>query len=366
MSGAFPYIRVEGGALDRGRQYGAAARDRIRAGLAIYTPAFKARGLEWNDVRRLSTAFAERIEGYSPELLRELQGIGEGADLPVEDIIVLNARTELLYGGQNDVALLDEGCTGAIVLPQRTAGGHLLHGQNWDWRAECLQSTIVLHVVPDSGREILTLVEAGGLARCGLNDAGVAITGNFLKCEHDDGRAGMPLSLVRRRVLESDNFVEAATVVLETPISFSNNLMVSWAPGVAMNWERTPLDAFWLEPEDGVLVHSNHFISTAARARVRDLGLLTSPDSLYRNRRVEAAIEEAGATVDVDTLKRAFADRFGSPHSVCRPPTKGGVGGAEVATVATVIMDVAAGELHVAAAPYDGADYQVHKLERAG
>lgn len=358
----FKYIRVSGAPFERGRHYGAAAAEEIRFGLQIYAPAFSANGLAWDDVRRLAASFASRIEEYDANGLRELEGIAAGADLPVEDIIVLNARTELLYGGASTLTP-DEGCTGAIALPEATSQGHVLHGQNWDWRADCLQSTVILHLLPDDGPEILTMVEAGGLARCGISSNGLAITGNFLRTQFDDGRGGVPLSFVRRKILQSASFVDAASAILDTPISFSNNVMLSWAAGEAVNFEKTPVEAFWLTADEGVLVHTNHFVSPGALAKVEDRGLSTSPDSLYRMKRVANALKAERGRLTVEHFKRAFADRFGWPHSVCRPPTVGGVGGAAVSTVATVIMDVTAGELHVAPAPYEDPTYTTYRLE---
>jgi isopenicillin-N N-acyltransferase-like protein len=352
MSLHFPYIRVAGGPAERGRQYGVAAAARIRAGLAIYAPSFTARGMDWNEVRRLAGRFVGHIEAFDQDILRELEGIAAGAELPVEDIIVLNARTELLFGvgASND---FDDGCTAAAALPSATATGHVLHGQNWDWRADCIGSTVILHVLPDTGPEFITLVEAGGLARCGLNAAG----------EHDDGDGGIPLSMIRRKALQSDSYTAAAGVILRTPTSFSNNVMLSFRDGAAVDFEKTPIETFWIEPENGVLVHANHFASPSARAKVKDLSLPISPDTLHRSSRVLQALSRGDGLLTIDDFKAAFADRFGYPFAVCRPPIAQDPGSPVISTVATIIMDVTQGEFHVAAAPYDGASYVTYTLE---
>ena len=357
----FPYICISGAPYERGRQYGAAAIAQINRGLEIYAPALRAKGLEWGDVRRAAAGFRKRLEAFDHDIVGELEGIAEGAGLPVEDIIFLNARTELLYGAANGT--IDEGCTGVIILPGRSLHDDVLHGQNWDWRDECLDSTIVLHVFPEKGPEILTLVEAGGLARCGLNSNGIAITGNFLRTEHDDGRDGIPLSILRRKTLCADHYVDAVRSLIDTPVSFSNNVMLSWSAGEALSFEKTPVETFFVEAEQDLLVHSNHFLSAAAKAKVRELSISTAPDTLYRRRRVETHLRNLNRPAGIDDLKAVFADRYGWPHSVCRPPEPGGVGESDVSTVATVIMNVTAGELHVAAAPYDGADYSVYRLQ---
>ena len=43
-------------------------------------------------------AFVPAVADRYPELMEEVTGIAEGADRPVEEIVALNARTELLYG----------------------------------------------------------------------------------------------------------------------------------------------------------------------------------------------------------------------------------------------------------------------------
>lgn len=358
----FPLLRLEGADFERGTSYGVAAAERIRRSIAIYMPGFEERGLSVPAVRKLSADFASRIEGYAPEMLREMEGIAKGAALPVEDIVMLNARTEIVYGG-GSTGPADDGCTGVIVEPSATAEGKLIHAQNWDWRAHCLDTTVVLEVRPDHGPAYLTMVEAGGLARCGFNTAGLAITGNFLRSEHDSGREGLPLSLIRRKVLASKSFAEAAAHVIETEVSFSNNIMLSMAEGYGVSFEKTPVGTFHQEGQDGLIVHSNHFLSAGALARIHDCGLSTSPDSLYRRRRVASYLSDRRGQISIDDVKEALGDRFGWPHSVCRPPTAGGVGGPLVSTVATVVMTPEDGVMDICPAPYEHSTFTRYCLE---
>ena len=358
----FPYIRIEGDVRSRGLQYGRAAGDLIRRGLDIYKPALEQAQIGHSEFQRRSDAFAHSLETVFPELSAELVAVAEGAELPLADLLLISGRTELLYGSK--VPQPDDGCTAAVALPRAT-GGPVLHGQNWDWRDECLQSTIVLHVVPDTGPEVITLVEAGGLARCGLNSAGIGITGNFLKCERDNGDGGVPLALLRRKVLDCTHYADGMGIVASSPTSFSNNIIVSSASGHAVNFEKVPDDLFWIRPDEhGLIVHSNHFLSEAAKARVSDLGISVTPDTLYRDTRVREMLEADLPGVSEESFRKCFADRFEWPQSVCRPPVQGGVGGAVVSSVATVIMDITAGKFTVCAAPYKQDGFQSYTLER--
>ena len=61
----------------------------------------------------------------------------------------------------------------------------------------------------EDGPDLLTFVEAGGLARAGLNAAGIAVTANYLESDRDYRELGVPLALLRRRFLESEHLAMA-------------------------------------------------------------------------------------------------------------------------------------------------------------
>ena len=115
---------------------------------------------------QLITGFAREIENFAPHYLEEMRGIAAGADVSFEDIVMVNARTEVIAKARAEkkkAAELEpgDGCTGAMILPTRSANGRLIHGQNWDWRAECAETAIVLRVRNDNGPDILTFVRSG-------------------------------------------------------------------------------------------------------------------------------------------------------------------------------------------------------------
>jgi isopenicillin-N N-acyltransferase-like protein len=356
---------VRGTPRERGRQYGEQARDRVLQCIRNYEATFLQKGVAWERARKLAGEFFPRIEAYDAALADEIRGIAEGAAVGLEEVVALNSRTELMYGRHGHRAGIDapddEGCTGAIALPEVTAGGHLIHGQNWDWRDEAGDACVVLRATPDEGPPFLCFVEAGMLARAGMNAAGMAVTGNFLECQSDGQRQGIPLPLIRRQVLQSRGLGPAIQAVCQAPRMFSNNLMVSHSGGEAIDLETTPDEVFWIAPEGGLLVHANHFVSAAARARVVDTGLRTNGDSLYRDRRVHRLLAADRGEISVETFKRAFQDRYGSPRAVCRTPAFG-PGGRTSSTVATVIMDTTELRMWIAPRPYGPHEYTEYRL----
>jgi isopenicillin-N N-acyltransferase like protein len=358
---AFPFIEVSGSARNVGLQYGRKAAGRIHRSIDICRRTFAAKGVDWALARSTATHFAVRIEAAYPRIAAEMRALAEGAEVPFEDIVAINARTELLYGtfgkARADADDVD-GCTAAVALPPTTREGHLIHAQNWDWLDECAESSIVLKIVPDVGPSVLVFGEAGVMASVGLNNAGLAITSNHLESEQDGKRDGIPYPILRRQVLAQCSLGPAIETVLKAERGFSVNFVISHREGEAIDLETTPDQVFWLTPNDDLLVHANHFVSTPARTLVRDVGLFSSADSLYRDSRVRRYLCRDRGRVTLSTIQAAFQDRFGAPRAVCRAP----IPGKASSTVATIIMDTTAQIMWVAPRPYGPHKFTEYRL----
>jgi hypothetical protein len=352
----FPFVSVSGAPYERGRQYGTALRDRVKASATLYAKTLDEIGYDSVRKSALIKAFATQIGEFGEHYLEEMRGIADGAGIPFEDVVMINARTEVIAQARREAAVPDpeddpdDGCTGAVVLAERSATGAVIHGQNWDWRAECAETAIVLRVRRDDGPDFLTFVEAGGLARCGLNGAGIAITANYLESDRDYRQPGVPLSLIRRKVLEQQHFAIAMRAVATTPKVASNNMMLSTAENFAIDFECAPDESFPIYPADGLIVHANHWQSPIALAKLKETGIPSVPESYYRDWRVRKLLDQAGPKLSTDDLKAAFFDNFGSPYSVCRPPRPGSAGNLS-ATVSMVIMQPSKGIMEVAPLP---------------
>jgi isopenicillin-N N-acyltransferase-like protein len=351
----FPLIELSDAPEHRGRAYGQAAKARVRRTLEHYGAQLAAAGQDASRVRAMARAFVPRIEAFDPAYVAEMRGIAEGADVAFEDIVLVNCRTEVLQLARRAAEAASaaraapEGCTGAIVLPEASADGTLLHGQNWDWKAECAETGVVLRIRREDGPDILTFVEAGGLARSGLNAAGIGLTANYLESDRDYRSQGVPLSLLRRKALEQEHVALALRVLYATPKSAANNLMLS-QDGFGVDIECAPDESFLLHPEGGILVHANHFQSPVALAKLRDTGIASTPCSVTRERRVRAALEAKRGRLTLDDLREAFFDDWQSPWSVCRPP-RPALNGTISATVAMILMRPAEGVMEVAPMP---------------
>jgi isopenicillin-N N-acyltransferase like protein len=358
MTAPFPLIEIEGPPRERGRQYGRQTGTQIARGLALY--GFAPGGVWMTVAHRF---FAE-LQLSDPDLAAEMAGIAAGAEQPVEAIMALNARTELTAWDAAAPSPADE-CTSALAMPEATHDGVLLQGQNWDWRPGCLETSIVLKIHAAGQPSILTFCEAGQLARHGINTAGLALNANGLQTDRENARGGVPSPILRRRMLMQTRLADAIGLVLNTRRSASHNFLLSQqledGRTEAIDLETTVDETFWLFPDQGVLAHANHFKHPVALTRIRDIGLLRHPESLYRDRRVETQLAAAREAVTLATFQAAFADDFGTPHAVCRSPAARADGSVS-ATVATVILAPKPGRMWLAPVPYLGATYTEYAL----
>ncbi|WP_421928419.1 C45 family autoproteolytic acyltransferase/hydolase [Neoaquamicrobium sediminum] len=363
----FPFITVSGGAFERGRQYGVLLASRIRRSADLYGGSLHQLGLPAERKAALIQSYADCIAEFDESYIEEMRGIAEGSGVAFEDIVMINARTEIVASARAELNKPepdepDDGCTCALIMPERSSTGHLIHGQNWDWRVECAETGVVLRVRQENGPDFVTFVEAGGLARSGFNAAGTAITANYLECERDFTQRGVPLGAIRRKVLQNEHFARAIKVVATTPKSCSNNIMISTSAGFGIDFECAPDESFPLYPEDGLLVHANHWVSPVALSKLRDTGIPYVPESFYRDWRVRRLLEERGPLLGRADLKAALFDDFLTPFSVCRPPRENEASNIST-TVAMVVIDSSRGFMEIAALPALNREFRTYALD---
>ncbi len=363
-----PLVEISGSPRERGRQYGEQAAERIRLGIAHYSEQLRAGKLSDEAIDTLARRFEPTIAAFDPAYIEEMRGIAEGAGVPYGSVMLLNARTEILKLAQRPAGerpFTDEdpdGCTGVVALPEATRDGRLIHAQNWDWKVECAETAVVLRVRRDDGPDILTFTEAGALGRSGFNAAGIAITANYLETDRDYRQLGVPLALIRRKVLEQRQLAAAMRAVYVTPKSAANNMIVSQANGVAIDFECAPDETFQVHPERGLIVHANHFQSPVALSKLKDTGIANTPDSLYRDIRVRGLVAPHLGAVTREVVKEALFDDFETPWSVCRPPRKN-LSNNLSATVAMIVMEPMLGLMEVAMLPALNRTFTTYTLE---
>ena len=342
----YPLIHVAGSARERGRQHGEQARERVARSIDIYRPAFEAGPkLQWATVLERAKGFAQQIESADPVILEEMHGIAEGAGFKPEEIVAINCRTEILYGRDAPVAEAHE-CTTIAVGPNASRDKTTILAKNWDWKAACQESVIILQARQDDGPDFVMVVEAGMIGRDGFNEHGIAVAGNLLRSTLDGSRPGVPVPLIRRRVLNSRRLDDALGAIMRAERAASTNYIVAHESGVIINFEASPEQVYPIYPDAGLLTHSNHFTATAAL--VQAIGCDVGPDSLYRIQRARDLLEPKIGDITVEDIQNALRDHAGHPRSVCRHAEEDRDGSA---SIASIVIDLGAKAMHVASGP---------------
>ncbi|MBI3647824.1 MAG: peptidase C45 [Actinobacteria bacterium] len=366
--GSFPHVRVEGPARERGRQYGEQAAGRVRRSIEAYGEVFRHyAGWGWETVKAEAARYREPIERFGARYLEEIAGIAEGAGVGFEDVLALNVRTEVMFAAKARAAELEGRrvgeCSAFAVLPEASAGGHTLIGQNWDWLLHSFETVVVLETRQDEGPDFVTVVEAGLLAKTGMNSSGIGLATNALVTEIDRGEPGVPYHLVLRGILDSENISDALTVAQRGFRSSSANYLVASADGLAVDVEAVPGDFSALHivfPTGGVLLHTNHFLAPTFDRK--DVSLWVMPDSPFRLERLRSAVEGVGGGLTIDHFRSFLANHANHPSGICCHPDARMDPHDQGATVASVLMDLDRKTMWVAdghpcSSPYRELDY---------
>lgn len=106
-----------------GHQHGTLAASQIQGSISFYSHLFQQTAkLSWAQVQKTALEFKEVIQQNWPNYLEEMQGIADGANKTLADIIALNVRTEINFG------LFSDGCTALAWLHNDSS----ILAQNWD------------------------------------------------------------------------------------------------------------------------------------------------------------------------------------------------------------------------------------------
>jgi len=387
----FPHVRVTGSATERGRQYGEQARDRVCRSVGAYERVFRHyAGWDWSVVRREAARFKAPISAFGPDYLAEMRGIAEGAGLDLLDILAINVRTEVMFAAKAREAASRPGSSGSIpgfipdagmdpgihprsgphecsafaVAPAPGRPGPTLVGQNWDWLPHSAGTVVVLEVQRDDGPDFVTVVEAGLLAKTGMNSSGLGLVTNALVTADDAGTPGLPYHLMLRAILDCENVSDAIAVLQAGVRSSSANYLIAHSDGIAVDVEAAPGDFSQLYfvfpgPQDGVLLHTNHFL--AERFGGTDVSVWAMPDSPVRLQRLRAGV---GAFADrsLAAFRSLLSDHANYPSAVCCHPDSRASPMDQGMTVTSVLMDLNARQMCLAdgnpcTAPYRELDY---------
>lgn len=366
-----PVIPLSGTPHAQGLRHGQALRDRVGQNVALYFERFEREvGLPRREVHRIVGLYAEAIARQNPAYYAGMQGVAEGSGAALADIAALNLRYEILYYqfGKNAIAAASvrpegtmDGCMAFAALPEATASGHLLMGQNWDWIPEVQGA--VLQTTDDDGFQTLTYTEAGIVgAKIGLNTVGLGLCINGMTTVDDDwSRLARPFHVRCWEILRCRSIEAAQAVITREARSCSTNFLLAQAPGRVVDVEAAPDKINLLGCDlSGCLTHANHFIDPEA------LGIEEAPNErrLFSRRRAARLSEllHSCLPLTVEAIQETLRDRQDDPFGICRHRNPDEPPEMHYTTVTAVVMDLEMRTIHLTDGLPDTAPFQTVSL----
>jgi len=354
-----PVLTLEGTPYERGLAHGREARKRIAHNVQVYFERFQYEGkLALREARRRAEAYVKAIEEQNAEYAEEMRGVAEGSGLPLWQIAALNVRYEIMYHQFSKNAA--PGCTTIAVLPNCSAEGHLYLAENWDWVPEI--QGLVLHS-REGDLEVLSFTEAGIVGgKIGLNSYGLGLAINGLNTTDDDwARLKKPFHVRCYEVLRAQDLEGAIKIIAQDERPCSANFLLGHADEGAVNVEAAPRGVLALWPEDGLLVHTNHFLDPEA------LGVTEPPNereehSIRRLKRAQGLLREK-RPLALDDLRECLRDHEGHPYGICRHVDEEEPSYERYQTVVSVLMDLHAQTIWISDGPPCESAYQELRLE---
>src|SRR5215470_10905032 len=352
-----PMLTTEGNAHARGLAHGRRFAREVAENVETYLRRFAASGLGRADAFVEAERWLDAIERQNASYAEEMRGIAEGSGQSEETIALLNARYELaftLFGQDASKGALAEvgpdGCTTFGLTPLATADRHTWLGQNWDWLEGVHGRTFVLDARRKDKPSFVCLTEAGiAGGKMGVNECGIGLVENGLASSHDGRHPYQkPFHVRCREVLDAERFEDAAKPVTDSPRTCSADFVIGQAGGKIVAIEWSPDHVGRLYPKDGIITHSNHFLTEGHGESLLEK---IAPNTLHRVDRMRALLESHRGAITFTHMRAAASDHVGAPYAICRHPDPSQPSAKRTMTAGAVLIDLDARVMHVANGP---------------
>lgn len=307
-------VEVSGTYENMGKRLGSACKKEVRAMIAEAKEILSRESIPWERALLNVDKYLPYVEEYDPDQLSFIRGHAEGSGLTFEETLVLFCLDEKGL------------CTDVMVNGDATADGKVYSAHTEDWTVKSQDSVVLVRCKPKNRPAVLVVTHAGLEWISGINSAGITVTGNSLY--QNDTRVGLPKLMIAPKVLASKTLGEALPAAAPPHRASSYNNNISHSSGEMYCVEGSATDFATLYPEDGYLVHTNHYLHPKM-LKYEDLfgqtgatSLSEGSSSVFRFNRARRLIRRQLGSVTVDSLKDVLRDHVNRPSSICAHPRR--------------------------------------------
>jgi hypothetical protein len=299
---AHAIVECHGDGRERGRAHGEALRQPIHGLLERWDAAVAAR-LGRPPQTLVSglvetTGFAAAAERHAPDLLAEVRGIAEGANVAFDRVLALNLMDEEWWF--TAPAEPRNACT--LIAAGPADGRPTVLAQNMDLPELMDGAQAIVRYDDGKGDGGAVLTAAGMIGLMGVSSAGLGVCVNTLAMLNHS-RDGLPVAFVMRGALAQGSVAGAAAFLDRVPHASGQHYALADPAGVA-GYECSAAGAARSDPGDGRFCHTNHPL------RSTDLDPAVPAEGREDSHVRLAAIESAAPSITTgDDCERALADR---------------------------------------------------------
>ena len=335
------HFRFSGTTYEQGLAHGETLRESIEKNIDVYLTQFdREAGICKQDLLVNAGIYMNKLRGQSPEYVSAINGIAESSNREILEIAMLNLRYELLYYALGKIYMDEsvDGCTSFALLPEASQNNHVVMGQNWDWIPDV--DCVLVTSTDTDGLRRTSFTEAGIFAgKPGMNSEGVGLAVNGMCSTSDNwARFQKPFHIRCHEILRSRTMDDALDVLTGSPRSCTANFIIGDASHGAVAIELAPDNLRSIDPDNGVLVHTNHFVNP-------DKIDATEPPnprrhlSEFRQVRMETLLNEQ-KPLDVKRIQEILKDHENHPQSLCRHRDITLAESEHIITKTSIIMDL--------------------------
>ncbi len=329
-------IECTGTPYEIGLQYGKASEAMLRRSLAMclktltdFSKATLNAELSTDEILSTAGNFLAMAEDFDPELIEFVKGEAEGAGMSFREAFYLRCAYDMLlcYGKMSSM------CTSFAATGSATRNGKTIVGRNidfsGDWPFELLK---IRHA---DGMEQLALC-FGGVEWEVLNSNGFCNSMNGIF--NLDYRLNLPYGCYMFKAMRQRSIGAALRVLCQAARGFLYHVLAS-DEGDIIGIESTSDEFQILQPENDILVHSNHYLSDNLK---RVDGVYTTfrdfSDTFLRVARIKRGMKTHYGDITPEVMMELLSDHNNYPNSICRHPDPASPTALVSQTLASVIM----------------------------
>lgn len=307
-------IDVSGSPYEQGFVHGKSAASLIRWNIVTVKNLIQSSKISWESYNNYLNKNRNYLENHCADLLEELQGIADGANVSYDDILLINIQLYFMADK------LPSECTTIIARGSATLDGKTYIVKNRDMRGE-YKHIILRRRYPD-GVNCTEVHVAGTVtyAGSGMNNMGLAVSTTGLWSPTHPLDTSLieqsELQLNLSSILHECRCVDDVTKFVQKSKRMIRLNLFAIDATKAQLYEVVDDDYAAIQDDDGILVRSNHFLSE----KLKDYSPTPEeyPSSYARYERATSFLKSRHGKIRFQDMLQIASDHENGGNCLCR------------------------------------------------